>query len=255
MDDLILAVRDLISDNLITTGVDVFTYESITSSKIFTLTEANVSAATIIVNKNGAIIPVVNATWTRAGTVITITKTAHGLINGDVITITITNSAIALPLGTYVITKLTADTFTVVGLDAGLTTGGTCTYNNYSYSSTTGKITIVGTLTAGDSFEVDYSYYTKYSDSEIRGFIKSAIYYLAVEKYGTFTVRSDEIMFPTPTQDEVYLIALITAILIKGDLVSYRTPELTINFERSDSKEKKIHKFIRQYKKTYGVLE
>ena len=254
MTNIILKVRDQIQDNLITTGRDVFIYESIISSKIFTLTESNVSAATILVYKNGAIIPVVNATWTRVGTVVTITKTAHGLINNDVITITISNVTAALPLGTYTITKLTADTFTVIGLDAGVA-NGTCTYNNYSYSTSTGKITVVGTLTPGsDSFEINYSYFQKYSDTELQGFIRSAISYLVVEKYGCFIIKPPALIFPTPSESEENLIAIVASILIKGDLISYRTPEITMTFERGDNKEKKIKKIIRQFKKTYGIL-
>jgi hypothetical protein len=254
MQTIIEKLRNLIDDNLITTGRDVFTFESSVSSKIFTLTEANISDSTIIVNKNGAIIPVINATWTRTGTIVTITKTAHGLINNDVITITISNVTAALPLGTYTITKLTADTFTVIGLNAGAASG-TCTYNNYSYSTTTGKITITGNLTAGDLLEIDYSYYTKYSDTELQGIIRGAISYLVVEKYKTFAVKPPDMIFPTPTEAEENLIAVVASILIKGDVVSYRTPELTMTFERGDNKEKKIKKFVRQFKKTYGCLE
>lgn len=185
MDTIIAKLRDLIDDNLITIGRDTFTFESSTSSKIFTLTEANVSSATIIVLKNGVV-------WVSS---------------------------------------------------------------NYTYSANTGKLTVTGTLTAGDSIEVDYSYYQKYSDSELRGFIKSAIIYLATEKYGTFTVKSDNVIFPTPDESQEDLIALIASILIKGDIVQYRTPELTLMFERGDSKEKKIRKVVRQFSKTYGCLK
>lgn len=185
MDEVILAIRDAISDNLITIGRDVFTYESITSSKIFTLTEVNISASTILVYKNGTL-------W--AGT-------------------------------------------------------------NYSYSTTTGKITITGVLTPGDSLEITYSYFCKYSDNELQGFARAAISYLVIEKYGTFIVKPPDIIFPTPTQSEVYLIAIIASILIKGDVISYKTPELAINFERGDNKEKKIKKIVRMFKKTYGYLD
>lgn len=185
MEEIVELVRNLISDILKSDGRDLFTYESVASSKIFTLTESNVSSATIIVQKNGVV-------WASS---------------------------------------------------------------NYTYSTVTGKITITGSLTAGDSLEINYSYYSKYSDTELRGFIKSAISYLSVEKYGTFAVKSDNVIFPTPTLGESNLIAVIASILIKGDVVSYRTPELSISFEKSDSKEKKIKKYIRQYKKTYGVLK
>jgi len=127
--------------------------------------------------------------------------------------------------------------------------------DNYSYSSITGKLTVTGSLTAGDSLEIDYSYYAKYSDTELKGFLKAAISYLSVGKYKTFAVRSDDIIFPSPDESEQNLIALIACILIKGDVIGYRTPELTISFERSDSKEKKIKKLLRQFKKSYGDLD
>ncbi len=184
MINIILKVRDAIGDLLISTGRDIFTYESITSSKIFTLTSSNVSASTIIVFKNGSV-------WSAA---------------------------------------------------------------NYNYSTTTGKLTVTGTLVVGDSLEVAYSYYEKYSDTELQGFIRAAISYLVVEKYKCFAVKPPDIIFPTPSESEEHLIAVIAAILIKGDVISYRTPELTISFERGDSKEKKIKKFVRQYQKAYGYL-
>lgn len=184
MTTIIEKIRNLISDNLITTGRDVFVYESSVSSKIFTLTESNVSADTIIVYKNGAV-------W------------ASG---------------------------------------------------NYSFSLATGKLTVTGTLTAGDSLEVTYSYYEKYSDTEITGFIKAAISYLSVERYGTFEIVTGDELDPEPTEGEENLIAVVASILIKGDVISYKTPELSMTFERGDSKEKKIKKFINQFKKAYGVL-
>jgi hypothetical protein len=187
MINIIKKVRDLIGDLLVTTGRDVFTYESVASSKIFTLTESNVTPSTIVVLKNGSV-------W--AGT-------------------------------------------------------------NYSYSTSTGKLTVTGTLAVGNTLEVTYSYYTKYSDNELKGQIRSALSYISVEKYKTFstTATDNTIIFPTPSETEEYLIAVIAAILIKGDIISYRTPELSISFERGDSKEKKIKKAIRNFKKSFGCLE
>jgi len=185
MDTIIEKIRNLIEDILITTGRDVFQYESITSSKIFTLTESNISVSTIIVYKNGIV-------W--AGT-------------------------------------------------------------NYSYSTTTGKLTVTGTLVVGDSLEIIYSYYAKYSDNELRGWIRATLSYISVEKYRTFVAKSDNIIFPTPSEPESNLIAVIAAILIKGDIRQYRTPEITINFEPSESKEKKIRRAVRQFKTSYGILD
>ena len=185
MTSIVEKVRNLITDNLKTDGRDVYTYEASTSSKIFTLTESNIEASTIVVYKNGTV-------WSSA---------------------------------------------------------------NYSYSTTTGKLTVTGTLSAGDSLEVFYSYYAKYSNNELDGFVKGAIYYISVNGYKTFVVESGDILSPVPTEAEENLIAIIAHILIKGNIVSYRTPELTITFERGDSIEKKITKFIRQCGKAYGVLE
>jgi len=185
MTSTIEKLRNLIQDNLKTNGRDVFTYETTASSKIFTLTESNVSSATIVVYKNGTV-------WANT---------------------------------------------------------------NYSYSTTTGKLTVTGTLAAGDSLEILYSYYAKYSDTEMQGFIKAAISYISVERYKTFSVSSDNVIFPSPSETEQNLIAIVGHILVKGDVISYRTPELTITFERGDSKEKKIKKFIRQCGKAYGILD
>lgn len=182
---IIEKVRNLIADNEVTNGVDVFTYESSTSSKVFTLTESNISAASIVVYKNGVV-------WASS---------------------------------------------------------------NYSYNLNTGKLTVTGTLTAGDSLEVNYTYYTKYSDSEITGYIKAALTYLCVERYETFTVESGDVLDPEPTEAQEHLIALVASILIKGSIKSYRTPEISITFNDNDSLELKIRKAIRQFDKAFGVME
>jgi hypothetical protein len=251
MTNLLIKVRDILADNY---KFNSETQEYYTS-KIFSLQDANIDSISLLVYKNGAIIPTVSASWTRTGTVVTITKTAHGLIDEDVITLTISSVIVALPLGTYTITKLTADTFTVVGLSAGATSG-TCTYNNYSYSTTNGKITIVGTLTAGeDSFTFTYNAYEKYSDAELQGYIRSALYYLTAEKYKTFKILPPTSIFPTPAEDEECLIAIIAAILIKGSIRQYRTPEITITFGENLSTEQKIKQAINQFSKTFGTIE
>ena len=261
MENIILKIRDLINDAQKTNGRDSFDYEYSGQSQVFTLNESNISSATIVVKKNQVIwasTPITGTTvaWTRALTVITITKVNHGLLTGDSITVTVSSDATALPLGTKTITKLTDNTFTVVGLNAG-TTSGTCTYTgvaNYSFDSSTCELTVSGSLTVGDNLYVTYSFYEKYSDTELQGWIRAAISYLVVEKYKTFAIKPPTIIFPTPNEDEEQLLSIIAAILIKGDIVSYKTPEITLNFERGDNKETKIKKIIRHFKKSSGYL-
>jgi len=124
--------------------------------------------------------------------------------------------------------------------------------SNYSYDSDTGQLTVTGSLTIGDNLLITYSYYLKYSDTELKGYSKAAFSYISVEKYKTFVEKTNDIIFPTPSEEEENLIAIIASILIKGDIRSYRTPELNVTFNDSDSKEIKIRKVVRQFKKTYG---
>lgn len=258
MNDIILALRDAIEDGAKYTS-DSFEY---ITSKIFTLTEPNINSAVLACYKNGElwlITPVAGASvaWTRAGTVITITKTAHGFITGDTATISVTSDAAALTLGAKIVTKLTADTFTVVGLNTGASSG-TCSYTviaNYSYNSDNGKVTVTGNLTAGQVLEFTYDAHLKYSDNELRGYIRSAFGYLSMEKYKTFVSRSDNTVYPTPSQDEIYLISFIASVLIKGSISSYKTPELSVTFNDRASKEDKIRQVIRQFSKVFGVLD
>jgi hypothetical protein len=126
---------------------------------------------------------------------------------------------------------------------------------NYSYSETTGKVTVTGTLASGDIVEFVYNAYEKYSDTELKGYIRAAITYLATEKYGVFTAKSDDVIFPTPTEAEENLIALIASIITNPPVSSYRTPELTINFPGSLSKEEKIKLAVRQFQKTFGCFK
>jgi hypothetical protein len=69
--------------------------------------------------------PVTTATYGRSGTTVTITSTSHGLSTGDTIGVdfaagtggTATN-------GNYVITRLTANTFTITDINSGNITAG-----------------------------------------------------------------------------------------------------------------------------------
>jgi hypothetical protein len=127
--------------------------------------------------------------------------------------------------------------------------------SNYTYSSTTGKVTVTGTLTTGDVLTFEYSAYEKYSTNELRGFLRSALYHLTIGKYKVFTAKSDNIIFPTPGEAEESLIAIIAVILMKGSIRQYRTPEFTITFNENLSKEQKIKQAISQFSKTFGVID
>ena len=257
MTNIVLKLRDLLADSLKYIPDDVQDY--ITSS-VFALQYANISS--LVVTKGtdiwGMTYPIGTAvTWTRSVATVTVTKTAHGLITGDSITFSSSSDATALPNTAHLVTKLTANTFSVVGLSAGASSG-TVSYPagiNYSYSSTTGKVTILGTIVPGEVLTFSYYAYEKYSDTELQGYIRSALYYLSAEKYKTFTIRPPTFIFPTLTESEECLVAIVAAILINGSINQYRTPEFQINFTENLSVSKRIKLAVGEFKKSFGVME
>jgi hypothetical protein len=65
-----------------------------------------------------------SVTYGRSGTTVTVTKTAHGLTTGTVIGIHFVNGTGGSATdGTYAVTVLTADTFTVTDINSGTITG------------------------------------------------------------------------------------------------------------------------------------
>jgi hypothetical protein len=74
--------------------------------------------------------PTTGATYTRSGYTVTVTLTAHGLVTGQQIGITFAaGTGGTATNGNYVITKLTADTFTITDINTGTITGtGGCTF-------------------------------------------------------------------------------------------------------------------------------
>jgi len=72
----------------------------------------------------------VTATYAQSGATVTVTKVAHGLVTGDIIGIAFANGTGGAAFsGTYAITKLTADTFTITSPNAlTITAGAACVY-------------------------------------------------------------------------------------------------------------------------------
>jgi hypothetical protein len=128
--------------------------------------------------------------------------------------------------------------------------------DNYSYDEDTNKITIAEEtgedLEVGDSLRFNFDCYEKYSDAEIERQIKNALVYLSVEKYETFDLETGDTLNPEPTSLQENLIAMVAAILIKGTIRSYRTPEFTITFGDNLTVDEKISQLITKFSKTYG---
>lgn len=126
---------------------------------------------------------------------------------------------------------------------------------DYSYDSDTNKVTVSASLTAGDTIEVQYTYYPNYSSTEIQNYIKAALVHLSINNYYDFEV-SDSTIYPEPEYREKNLIAFIAATLIKPDNQSYRLPDITINVPASLPTNDMIRKAVKIFKHdTHGIFE
>ena len=71
----------------------------------------------------------VTASYARSGTTVTVTKTAHGLVTGNIIGIGYASaSAVSATDGNYAITYVDANSFTITDPNTGTVAGGTTCY-------------------------------------------------------------------------------------------------------------------------------
>lgn len=137
--------------------------------------------------------------------------------------------------------------------------------DDWSYSSVTNKITIAPitsgvVLTKNDNIIITYSYYEKYSDTEITSYIKSSLMYFTKFKYAkTFYMNTNNQVITRngvqPTDDEGDLIALVTAINIDPQNIRIRMPDFTIDAPEKKSKSEQIQEVISSFGKSYGIVD
>jgi len=145
--------------------------------------------------------------------------------------------------------SLTQTTINGVSLDSGETA---------THSTSTNKVTVIGaSWTAGDEIEFTYTYYSKYSNTELDNWIKAALVHLGLnDSCKIFEMEddgNDSYYFePTPTKNEENLIALITAILLNPEWSEYRLPNITIKFPRIHDKETKIARLVKHAQSMTG---
>ena len=122
---------------------------------------------------------------------------------------------------------------------------------SYSYDSALQKVTVTSSLTADDVVEIDYTYYSNYSDSELTGYIKNALAYISINRYCDFEIDStdNDSIYPVPTKAEANLIGAVTAIIINPENKSYRTPDFSINVKNIMSTSDMVAKTIAVFKK------
>lgn len=124
----------------------------------------------------------------------------------------------------------------------------------WSYDSTTNKIRVLIAITSGDTIEIDYTYYPNYSDNELNGYIQGALVHLGINNYFNFRYDSTSIaIYPTPTDSEENLIAMIASILINPDNRSYKLPDISISAPNDLPTNVKISRVIGLYKRSGGT--
>jgi len=124
---------------------------------------------------------------------------------------------------------------------------------DWSYDSSTNKVTITTSCNSGDIIEIIYTYY-KYSQTEIDGYIKASLVWLSVFDAGEkdFEIEDSDI-YPTPNNQEEDIIALVASIIIKPNWSEYRLPNVTLRYPRKFSKEEKIERLINKWTRGLGV--
>lgn len=133
---------------------------------------------------------------------------------------------------------------------------------DYSYSATSNQV-IIDFITSGESLNtndiilITYSFYKKYSDTEILAYINSSLSYFALNRYNKIFEINDngEIIADNelnPTLNELYFICLIAAILIDPQNISVKLPEFTLNANRNKSDQEQISDAFRQFMRFHG---
>jgi len=129
------------------------------------------------------------------------------------------------------------------------------TSGDWSYNSTTNKVTITSSLSVGDTVEIRYTYYPNYSSTEIQNYIQAALVHISANNYKTFIVENDTI-YPEPDDREKNLICLITALLINPDNKTIRLPDVSIVAPRDLPLDQKISRAIAIFKNnTHGIMD
>lgn len=134
----------------------------------------------------------------------------------------------------------------------------------WSFNSVTNRVTITFvtsgySLVKGDNIIITFSYYEKYSDSELTSFIQANLPRFTQKRYfKTFYMNSiNEVVTingVNPIQEEANIIAIITAIDINPNNITVRMPDFTISPEEKMSKSEQIDKILTEFKISLGKI-
>ena len=131
---------------------------------------------------------------------------------------------------------------------------------DWTYSSVTNKVTITASLTKKDGILIPFSYYNKYSDSELLAFLNVCLSKFVVERYPKYFYinDSDEVVTKdgvNPTVEEANIMAIITAIDIDPKNIKIKTRDFTISAEENLSKSEQIDRIFSRWLRSFGSPE
>lgn len=130
--------------------------------------------------------------------------------------------------------------------------GSSISASDYSFDSSTSKLTITSDLSENDIIVVSYNFY-KYSDSEIDKYIKGALSWVSIYSDTNYDIDSDGDIYPTPDDVSIDLFAIIASILIKPNYSRYSLPNLTVHYPNTMQKEDRIRNIIKEFSLGMGV--
>ena len=124
----------------------------------------------------------------------------------------------------------------------------------YSFDFDTKQLTLTTTLNVNDNIEANYKH-NKYSDTILTEYIRASLVWISIYDYtdGDFELEADDI-YPTPTNKETDLFAIIASILIKPDYLDYKLPNISVKYPDHSSKEDRIEDLINQFKHGVGAI-
>jgi len=135
----------------------------------------------------------------------------------------------------------------------------------WSYNADTNKVTITFitsgySLTAGDDIVITFSFYEKYSDTEITSYIKSNLTRFTQKRYKKRFYMNDDNEVVTdnganPTRSEGDLIAIITSIDIDPQNIDIKTRDFSLSATENKSKSELMDDTFAQFDRGYISLD
>ena len=130
--------------------------------------------------------------------------------------------------------------------------------SGWSYNSSTNILTISAILATNDIILICYSYYDKYSDSELTDYLECALARFSQFGYKKLfklnDARTDVLTIDgiNPDAKESYQIAIITSIETDSQNIEIRTKDFTVTAMEKESKSELIARALNQFTTWYG---